>query len=53
MVKAPFMIPEDPIPDITRPMMRTIEEEDRPQMRQPSSKMKRNPRNIHYVWSAD
>jgi hypothetical protein len=46
-VKAPFWIPEAPIPAIARPTMSIMEELATPQIREPSSKREKKARNVH------
>ena len=49
MVKAPFRIPEDPIPAIARPTINIFEELATPQIKEPNSKMAKNTMKVHYV----
>jgi hypothetical protein len=44
---APFKIPEVPKPAMTRPTINIAEEFANPQIREPSSKMKKKPRKVH------
>jgi hypothetical protein len=47
MRKAPFRIPELPMPAITRPTISTAEETATPHIKEPTSKMKKKPRKVH------
>jgi hypothetical protein len=45
--RAPFKMPEVPMPAITRPTINIAEEVATPQSKEPSSKMKKKPRKVH------
>jgi hypothetical protein len=47
MVKAPFRIPEVPIPATARPTISIFEELDTPQINEPSSKSTKKARKVH------
>jgi hypothetical protein len=47
MVKAPFMIPEVPIPATARPAINISEEVDTPQINEPNSKRAKKARKVH------
>ena len=47
MVKAPFSIPDDPIPATARPTINIFEELDTPQINEPNSKMVKNDIKVH------
>jgi hypothetical protein len=47
IVKAPFRMPEVPIPAMARPTISIFEEVAMPQIREPSSKIAKNARKVH------
>jgi hypothetical protein len=47
MVKAPFKIPEVPIPATARPIINILEEVATPQIREPNSKTAKNAMKVH------
>jgi len=47
IVRAPFAIPETPIPAITRPIININEDCAAPHMTEPNSKNARKPRNVY------
>jgi hypothetical protein len=47
MVKAPFMIPEVPIPAIARPTINIFDEVATPQINEPNSKIAKNTMKVH------
>lgn len=49
IVKAPFIIPEDPAPAIARPTINILEEFATPQSKDPSSKMPKKVTNVHCI----
>jgi hypothetical protein len=49
IVRAPLDIPEDPIPAIARPTMSIFDEVATPQIKEPSSKTAKKPRNTHFT----
>jgi hypothetical protein len=49
MVKAPFNIPEVPIPATARPTINIFEEVDKAQISEPSSKRAKKARKVHWV----
>lgn len=48
IVNEPFINPDDPTPAIARPPMKIGEEVATPQTRDPTSKIKRKARNVHF-----
>jgi hypothetical protein len=49
MVKAPFKIPEVPIPATARPIINILEEMAMPQIKEPNSKMAKKAMKVHYI----
>lgn len=48
IVKAPFKIPEPPIPAMARPTINIFDEVEIAHIREPSSNTKKNPTKVHY-----
>jgi hypothetical protein len=48
IVRAPFMMPEPPIPATARPTIKALEDWADPQTADPTSKIKRKARNVYY-----
>jgi hypothetical protein len=49
IVRAPFMMPEPPIPATARPIIKALDDWADPQTADPTSKMKRKARNVYYT----
>jgi hypothetical protein len=49
IVKAPFSIPEVPMPATARPTMNIVEEVDKAQINEPNSKRVKKAMNVHYI----
>jgi hypothetical protein len=47
MIKAPFRIPEVPIPATARPTINILEDWATPQINEPNSKIAKNVMNVH------
>jgi hypothetical protein len=48
IVKAPFKMPEPPIPAIARPIINIFDDVAIAHIKEPSSKTKKKPMNVHY-----
>jgi hypothetical protein len=48
MFSPPFIMPDEPIPATARPTMSILDDVARPQTSEPTSKMAKNERKVHY-----